>query len=138
MIYLDTSVLIAAHTSEPESERTINWMAAQESPFMVSLWTITEFASALSRQVRSKRLTLDERTRAAGEFTIFLEGVSIVAPEPEAFHLAARMMENPETGLRAADALHLAVASQTGAGLATFDRTMAEAAKTFGISLAAI
>lgn len=95
MIYLDTSVLIAAHTSEPESARTINWMAAQKSPFMVSLWTITEFASALSRQVRSRRLTLDERARAAGEFQIFLEGVTIVAPEPEAFRLAARMMEKP-------------------------------------------
>lgn len=138
MIYLDTSVLIAAHTSEPESARTINWMAAQKSPFMVSLWTITEFASALSRQVRSRRLTLDERARAAGEFQIFLKGVTIVAPEPEAFRLAARMMENPETGLRAADALHLAVASQTGAELATFDRTMADAARSFGISLATI
>lgn len=49
MFYLDTSVIVAALTSEPHSERVIAWMAERpEGSLYVSEWCDTEVSSALA------------------------------------------------------------------------------------------
>lgn len=137
MIYLDTSVLIAVHTPEAGSQRAVNWMAGNpDQNFAISLWTITEFASALSRKVRMHRLALDERARIGDQFELFRESLAVLVPGPEDFQLATRMMDEPLHGLRAGDALHLAITVRSNLTLATFDRTLRETAAAFGADIA--
>ena len=51
------------------------------------------------------------------------------------YELATRLVENFESGLRAPDALHLAIAQNNGVGaLATGDKVLAEAAAALGLT----
>jgi len=53
---------------------------------------------------------------------------------PPTFVLAADLLlADPALGLRAADALHLAVAAEHGETLVTLDRTLLQAARAVGI-----
>jgi predicted nucleic acid-binding protein len=49
------------------------------------------------------------------------------------FKVAARIADEVRLGLRAGDALHLAIASEQDATLATLDRRLARAGKTLGV-----
>jgi predicted nucleic acid-binding protein len=50
------------------------------------------------------------------------------------FRPAADMLGSASTALRAGDALHLAIVRRLNGAVTTLDRTVAEAAKTFGIT----
>lgn len=139
MIYLDTSVLIAMHTPEPGSQIAIDWMARSPiQDFSISLWTVTEFTSALARKVRMQRLSLDESKQARAEFEVLRESLTVRVPEPEDFNLASRMMDDPLSGLRAGDALHLAIVLRSRMMLATFDTVLRKAAAAFDVEIVAI
>lgn len=134
MIYLDTSVLIAVHTREPGSRSAIDWLEQIPAQhFALSLWTVTEFASALARKVRMQRMTLEEKAQTAAEFKVFCEGLTVFAPEPQDYRRAVEMMSDPQTGLRAGDALHLAMAARTHSTLATFDALLQRSASAFNV-----
>lgn len=51
------------------------------------------------------------------------------------FERAAGWVERFETGLRAADALHLAICARRSATLCTADATLARAAAAFGVGV---
>jgi uncharacterized protein len=68
-IYLDTSVLVTALTSESATPRIQDWLEAQEpSSLHISLWVETEFSSALSMKIRKGELTLDMRAVSLSDF----------------------------------------------------------------------
>ncbi|KKB12769.1 hypothetical protein VE25_05325 [Devosia geojensis] len=140
MIYLDTSVLIAAHTIEPESDRALTWLAANSHEVLaISPWNLTEFASGLSRKVRTGKLLSEERDRTATAFAAFRHRTLEMLPlHPEHFESAAQMASIADTGLRASDALHLAIAAEAGCTLATFDKVFERAAHRFGVPIAKI
>jgi uncharacterized protein len=49
VLYVNMSVLVAALTTEAETQRMQEWLAAQSADgLFVSDWAITEFSSALS------------------------------------------------------------------------------------------
>jgi predicted nucleic acid-binding protein len=50
-----------------------------------------------------------------------------------AFHTAATFADQPALGLRAGDALHLAIASEHGATVYTLDRRLADAGPAVGV-----
>ena len=55
-------------------------------------------------------------------------------PNNDDFLAAARMMERFDLGLRAGDALHVAIAQQAGAArLVTLDKVLARAAESLGL-----
>lgn len=112
-----------------------SWLRERRSdPLSVSDWTLPEFSSALSIKVRTGVLTTGERRLAARTFEQLVDETFVVETVLRAdFHRAARLVERHDTNLRAADALHLAVAERKGATLHTLDEGQAGAGRVHGI-----
>lgn len=137
-VYLDTSFLIAALVPEARSEEALGWLDRQQAGRLhVSDWVLTEMASALSLKVRMRDLAEGDRTIVEESWKQLLDDSliieSVTAPD---FAMAARFCATPALGLRAPDALHLAVAAAGHHRLMTFDRRMADAASALGIVVA--
>lgn len=136
MIYLDTSVVVALLTPEDRSPQALDWFAQCRDPLISSDWLITETHSALGIKQRHHGLS-PEISQAAGEqFERLLQsGVELRSLERDRFRQAAELLRDPALGLRAGDALHLAVALHSHCiQLASFDRQMLTAAAALGMS----
>ena len=58
-VYMDTSVLVAAHTREPHTVLAQTWLAGQSSSGLIlSTWALVECDSALA--IKRRRGELDE------------------------------------------------------------------------------
>ena len=136
-LYLDTSAIVALLAEEPASERFQAWLSARESDLLAtSRWTETEVASALSLKVRTGEFTIAQRAEAAAGWRAWRDGLLMLDVEAGAFEAAATFASRPDLGLRAGDALHLAVAAAAGAALVTLDERMAKAAPEVGVPVA--
>ena len=135
MVYLDTSAIVAALTLEPHSERIISWMAEQpEGTLHVSDWCDTEVSSALALKLRTGALSVEKRAEALAMWHGWRDRVLTTSPIAAShFVTAAAYLDQHKLGLRAGDALHLAVAAAAGLRIVTLDRTMASAALELGI-----
>lgn len=135
MLYLDTSLLVAALTNEPETERIQRWLGQQrEEDLAVSDWVATEFSSALSIKLRTGQIMTGDRAEALAMFTRLATDSFIVMPVSRLqFRTAARLADQHVLGLRAGDALHLAVCADHGATLCTLDRRLSDAGWALGI-----
>ncbi len=132
--YLDTSVITAALTMEATTPRMQSWLGSQPpGDLIVSEWVATEFAAAMSIKQRTGAITPLERTEASKEFSRLWREVFAIAPIGKRhFRAASRFASQYALGLRAGDALHLAIAMDEGAILATLDVKLANAATTLG------
>lgn len=137
MIYLDTSVAIPLFVSEPASERVEAWIAECDEPLVSSDWMIAEFGSALAIKARTGALTAREANTVWRSFEEFCRsGVRLAAVSRRAFVDAAALARYPAHGLRAGDALHLAVAREIGTrSMATLDEVMAANARRLKIKV---
>jgi len=134
-IYVDTSVIVASLTVEVHSDRVHQWLLENNHIDMaISPWVVAEMASALALKVRTGQLGLADRDTRAALFTQLCNESFVMLPVPAvAFDRAAAFASQHEFGLRAGDALHLAIASTHRVTIATLDRRMADAANAFGI-----
>lgn len=134
MIYLDTSLLVAALCSEIKTEAVHAWLDAQRNErLVISSWVLTEVASAVMLKQRIGHLTTDE-TADVFERWAAMQSASL-RREPvddDDFGAAAKMIRECPTPLRSGDALHLAVATRIGASMASLDKGMYLAATFFG------
>lgn len=136
MIYLDTSFLAPFYIQEATSEAVeaiLLDLPTQE--LAISDWTIVEFASLLSRRVRMgelgaellKELMQSFREDAAHSYTI----LPVTTAD---FNVATEFILQWETGLRAGDALHLAVAQNSHVDrFLSLDRALVNTAQQIGI-----
>ena len=135
MFYLDTSVLISALGNEDATATCQRWLAqAPPGELAISDWVVTEFSSALALKLRTGQLNAEHRADCLAEFARLIEeSFHLIAITRQDFRSAARYTDMHETGLRAGDALHLAVCANHGYKLITLDKTLATAATNVGV-----
>lgn len=135
MIYIDTSVIVAALTREGMTPRVQHWIEAQpEGELVISPWVVTEVSSALSVKVRTGALTIENRAEIMATWAELQSEIFVSVPvSGNHFDAAARFADQHDLGLRAGDGLHLAIASSAGHRLATLDKVMADAAPKLGV-----
>jgi predicted nucleic acid-binding protein len=124
-------------TYEDTTDSANLWLDAQaDLPLYSSSWLEVEVQSALSRKLRTGRLSIVERDACLHRFRAsLLPALSLVAIDAEVFSLASTLCQHHELGIRAPDALHLAAASTSGHTLATFDRHLASGAAALGYAV---
>ena len=134
MLYLDTCVLLAVLLPEVHSERATRFLQDATDPLAISPWTGTEVHSALGLKVRTGSLTRDQADRVLQTFDQEL-APALVMQEllPVDFRHADACLRGWTTNLRAADALHLAVAAGRGACLCSLDRPLVQEALQLGL-----
>ena len=128
MLYFDSSIAVALLVNEPHSARVEAWIAERQGDQVaLSRWVETEVAAALSAKARSTGVDSRLLDEARTNFLELVRSARPLAIETRHFELAIRFAGIPEARLRGGDALHLAIASETGATLCTLDRRQADA-----------
>lgn len=136
MHYFDASFLIPLVRKEPTSDRVeAQVLKLPRGSLITSNWARVECWSGLGREVRMKRLDMNLFEDCCQRLDqLITENFRVVAPTDDDFSLAAQMLRKPDNGLRAGDALHLAIARGIGVDrVLTLDLTMLSAAATLNI-----
>ena len=135
MLYADTSALLPYYRQEASSVAIEELFLAQSEPVIISELCRVEFASALSRWVRTGELTEPQANRVESAFhddvakgCFRVTGVGV-----ELFQRAQHWLLTRRTSLRTLDALQLACAQASGAQLVTLDHGLYRAADYLGI-----
>jgi predicted nucleic acid-binding protein len=135
MLYLDTSILVAAVSREAATERVQAWLADQLEPVALSDWSVLEFASAVAAKQRGGDLNPVERVSAIHWLARLQDETAPPWPiNRVAFRRAVELINITGIKVRAADALHLAIAEERGVTLCTLDEEQAKAGEAAAIS----
>ena len=134
--YFDTSFLMPLIRREATSDKVAAFLRGLAAvPLLTSHWTRLEFCSAIARDVRMKILDLPAARSAIGSFeTGVLPSFSLFPVNSDDCELAVNYLQNFQTGLRAGDALHLAVAQNRNAqAIYSLDDKMIRAGRLLGL-----
>jgi uncharacterized protein len=134
--YLDTSVLLPTLIAGPATEAVYDCLGAYEPELLISDFAAAEVSSALSRLIRMSMLTDADASARLADFDAWRAAMSMpVDIGPSDARLAYIYVRRFDLGLRAPDALHLAIARRLDATLITLDRRLAIAAREMGIAV---
>jgi predicted nucleic acid-binding protein len=136
-LYCDTSALLKLYLPEPGSDE-FNRTVQGRVDLLVSDQTVTEVVSALARRLHRGGLTRDAARRVQHAIVGRLDDGAFRRVElTRDVHRRAEhfLLMLGETPLRAADALHLALAtSGRAASMASFDARLGAAARAIGLA----
>lgn len=126
-VYVDASAVLKLHIDEPESDRAKELLAGR--PWASGGHTYVEVRRNLARLLSGEDL-VDARSTFSSSWA----DVKVVELTGAVMERSAVLAE--QTGARALDAIHLGAASfagsELGLPLVTFDRRLAEAARSLG------
>ncbi|MGR8934276.1 MAG: type II toxin-antitoxin system VapC family toxin [Gammaproteobacteria bacterium] len=135
MQYADTSVLLALFLNEVKTADAWNWLDENSTGrIYYSDWTLTEFSSALGIKTRMNALDSDTRAHVINSLRQFIS-IRLLCVHPVAldFQRAAELCDDWKRGLRAGDALHLAIAERHGLTVCTLDQGLWKAAAAMSL-----
>ena len=136
MLYFDTSFLAPLILQEATSSKIEGFVAGLTAgKLAISHLTRIEFSSLLAREVRMGSIDSQAARSADAQFeTMVRESFAVVLPNAADFDLAKTYLANHAGGLRAADALHLAIAkNHHGEAIYSLDKTVLKAGKLLGL-----
>jgi uncharacterized protein len=112
VLYFDTSFLAPLVLPESTSDKIAGFVRRLPvEELTVSHWTRVEFSSLIARDVRMSVLDAAAGARADARFEAMVDAsFAVLLPNADDFGLAKRYLGKFNTGLRAGDALHLAIA----------------------------
>ena len=136
MYYLDTSVLAPYYCPEPLSDKVEKIVISADRPCISSLSEV-ELASAISRKIREKNLSLEDGNKIFNQFQTHLKEslFRLISVEDRHYQTAKNWILQFAVPLKTLDALHLAVAAEGQLTLLTADRQLDISAKYFGINV---
>lgn len=131
-------MLVALVLDDPLSSRAYALLAGITPILLVSDFASAEFASTLSRRVRTREYTVRSARMAFSELDAWAaretQRIETTAADVKA---AEAFLRRLDLSLRTPDALNIAIAQRENAALATFDAKMATAARPLGTEVAA-
>lgn len=136
-VYVDTSVLVAAHTREPHTDIAQEWLSAQSGGGLIlSTWALVECDSAVAIKLRRGEMDADGQAAAMADINAFAACFAPFAvPVEEDCQRARELCRHAASGLRAGDSLHLAMALRLDAThFATLDKILATNAAAHGLA----
>jgi uncharacterized protein len=136
VIYVDTSLLLAVYAPEARSKEADEILESASSIFISDL-TAAEFYVGLARKVKLKTLTIAQAVAAKAAFESHLDEGALQRLPLRTSHseAAGDLAWKTSVMLRSLDAIHLAVAADLGAPVATFDGRLADAARDLGFEV---
>ena len=131
---LDTNFLYSLIFSDANTPKAYAWLNRNAAQLFVSDWAEAELFALVHRRVRGGGLDQQTASSALSDFAAFQSArAQRLAFSAKAGASAAAFSRDPVLKLSAADALHLALSSENGLCLVTFDIRLAEAARLRGI-----
>ena len=135
-LYLDASAIVPTLIEEGSSRALGDYLAAASDAFVVSDFAAAEVASALSRLVRMTLIGREAAETLLREFDAWRASATTDVEFVSAdVRLANVFVRRFELGLRAPDALHLAVCQRGDHTLVTLDARLAAAARALGVGV---
>jgi uncharacterized protein len=140
VIYFDTSFVAPLVLPEPTHSVTAFVRTLPSDELAVSHWTVVEFSSLIARKVRLGELDAEGAARTDARFEAAVdESFTVLLPNLNDFVLAKRYLGKFESGLRAPDALHLAIASNRDVtAFYTLDKRLIAAGRIFDLPVMGI
>lgn len=133
-LYLDASALLPLFIEETRTEQA--HACLRGNVLIISDFAIAEFSSGVARRTRAGEI--DE----SGATTVFaaLDAWTVNATRREALtagdvNVAISLVRRLDLGLRAPDAINIAIAQRCDASLLTFDEKMARSARSLGMTV---
>jgi hypothetical protein len=135
-LYLDASAIVPILFAEPSSAALDSYLSATTERLVVGDLAAVEVGSAVGRLVRMGLLTRDGAAAVFEEFDAWRATATVgVDIQSADFGLAILFVRHFELGLRAPDALHVAVCRRDGHRLVTLDRRLVAAARALGVEV---
>jgi hypothetical protein len=136
VIYADTSLLLPVYVPEVNSQLANEAIEGVEG-LLISDLTVAEFMVGLARKVKLGELSVDRAREVQAVFEQhmaegFLQRLPLVSKHSEA---AGELASRSPVILRTLDALHLVVAVEWEATMATLDNRLSDAARAIGVAV---
>ena len=133
-MYLDTSILVPYYSPEPLSLAAQRAVREDARPTVSDLVEV-ELFSALARKVRAREMPSPDAARIGQQFLDHLQAglYTRLAVQRRHYETAREWLARFTLPLRAADALHLALADAEGLRLATADQDLSRSARSLGL-----